>query len=210
MLRMKPGSLVVLEGLDGAGKSTIAGRLRDAETLWADTPLFTHSPSGGSAVGNAVYAVTEHGIIQSPWARQFLHLAAHAEEYRTIINPHLQAGGSVWMDRNWWSTVAYGFFGGNIRTAWRPEEVPFEFAYRSYENLARIPTEGTDPDIVFLFMHPWVEDRHNTKKVREGYEYLQNQYPDICYVVEPDSIDRQIVDIFEVLSDRELVTTEPA
>ena len=167
---MMPGSLIVFEGLDATGKSTQLQLISDAcdeYDMITPKPMFTHQPSGGNAVGNAVYAVTENAEIASPLARQLLHLASHAEHYETTIIPRLQGGGVVFMDRCWWSTVAYGFFGSSLRD----QVSAFDFM-----RLARMPAQGVMPDAIMLFTHPHEEDRHNTPAVSEGYEHLRQKY----------------------------------
>lgn len=162
-LHLIPGVLVALEGLDQSGKSTQAGRL--ARRLSGG--LFTHQPSGGGALGRAVYEFTERNEIVSPMARQFLHLASQAEHYETQILPAL-ATGAVVLDRCWWSTVAYGWFGSPLR-----EHMTLD----DFLALSQIPSRGRLPDLVLVFASPWKPDAHNSAAVREGYERLTDLYP---------------------------------
>jgi dTMP kinase len=113
-LRLRPGALVVLEGLDRTGKSTQRNRL--AELTWANpTPVFTHMPSGLTSLTADIYHLTEKAVIQSAWARQLLHLACHAENMPAIADARNHGG--VVLDRWWWSTVAYGWYAGQLATA---------------------------------------------------------------------------------------------
>jgi hypothetical protein len=85
---LRPGALVVLEGLDGAGKST----QRDILSQLARDPpgpRFMHMPSAATALTEAIYEATEHHRIDSLLARQLLHLACHAEN-----RPHLEEARS--------------------------------------------------------------------------------------------------------------------
>lgn len=190
---MMPGTLVVFEGLDATGKSTqlkLISDACDAYDMITPKPLFTHQPSGGNAVGNAVYAVTENGDIQSPLARQLLHLASHAEHYERTIIPHLKAGGVVFLDRCWWSTVAYGYFGSSLRD---------EVSAFNFFRLARMPARETMPDAVMLFLDPHEEDRHNTPAVMEGYEHLRQKYAHTTYRVPTGSREQVTESIFAAL-----------
>src|SRR5437868_1252792 len=109
MMRLRPGSLVVLEGLDKTGKTTQRKEL--AAAPWdPPTPLVTHMPSGLAELTEAIYQATEHHEIASPLARQLLHLACHAENLPALAEARQERG--VILDRWWWSTVAYGWFGG--------------------------------------------------------------------------------------------------
>lgn len=99
-MRMRPGSLVVLEGLDRTGKTT----QRDALTAlpWdPPVPLITHMPSGLTSLTEAIYRTTEKHKINSPLARQLLHLTCHAENLPALRTAREQRG--VILDRWWWS-----------------------------------------------------------------------------------------------------------
>jgi thymidylate kinase len=106
-MRMRPGSVVVFEGLDRTGKSTQLERLSGLS--WKPPgPVFAHMPSGLTSLTSSIYTVTEHEDISSPLARQLLHLACHAENMHALVAGSSQ-GGLV-LDRWWWSTMAYGWY----------------------------------------------------------------------------------------------------
>lgn len=186
-----PGTFVVLEGIDQAGKSTQAERL---QRVLPDS-LFTHQPSGGNVVGEVIYALTEAHEMH-PVTRQLLHLASHAEHYERTIIPRL-SDGSVVMDRCWWSTIAYGYFSGNLQYA-----VP---DYEFFERLAKLPTQGMEPDVVFVFMRAWRKDRHNTTALIAGYNSLIERYPDVVETVPADTVEATTQFIIKRLQDRELL-----
>lgn len=166
MTRLKPGTVVVLEGLDGTGKSTQLELLR---ALLGDEH-FTHQPSGDTAVGKAVYKITEKNRSNlTPVARQFLHLAAHAEQYAKHIIPALKDRGVI-MDRCWWSTFAYGYYGG----------LEFLMDMPDFIKMIRLPTQDVMPSVVFVFMHVHKSDANNTVNVIKGYEMLAlDLYPEV-------------------------------
>lgn len=161
-MRMKKGSLVVIEGLDGTGKSTLADAV--AEHVHGLTVI--HSPSGGGAIGEAVYQITEENRTMLPFTRQFLHLAAHTEAYEHDIIPALGQGG-VLMDRNWCSAFAYGMAGGLRKWAdlW-PDD---------WYEIVQYPTQGVVPDLVVLCLEPHVEDDHNTPELEQAYFDLKRR-----------------------------------
>lgn len=202
--RLKPRTLIVFEGLDATGKSTQFENIErgcyvptTGTKIFEDPPLFTHSPSGSTALGEMIYDFTEDHDIASPLARQFLHLASHAEEWETNIVPRLKGGGGVVMDRFWWSTIAYGYFGGNL----------FEkgVSLDLFEKIVQIPTQGYKPSIVFLFTHPWLDDPHNNERVEAGYQYLAEQHADITVPIDVGSEAEVTLQIFEALTERRLV-----
>jgi len=108
---------VIFEGVDGSGKTTLARALAAYyRELAPTTPLYVDNFPGSQpgTLGEWVYRVhharaadapAPHDI--APAALQLLHVAAHVDLILTHIGPTLRAGGSVILDRYWWSTYAY-------------------------------------------------------------------------------------------------------
>lgn len=165
-LRVRAGSLVVLEGLDRSGKSTQRKRLQQLD--WDHAPEFTHMPSGLTNLTSKIYGLTEREPITSPLARQLLHLACHAEN-QLALKTARQRG--VVLDRWWWSTVAYGWHGGHLADTGLSAEVFF--------GLIDSVWKGHVADVVFLFMSPFEKDELNRDAVRQGYEILAAQHPEV-------------------------------
>lgn len=110
-LQLRPGSLIVLQGLDRSGKSTQMKRL--SKLAWAEPrPEFTHMPSGMTDLTKDIYSFTEDRQISSPLAQQLLHIACHAENIELIADARQHHG--LFLDRWWWSTVAYGWYGDGL------------------------------------------------------------------------------------------------
>ena len=159
-MQLKPGTVVCLEGIDAAGKSTQAaaleGRLHNI--------ISVHMPSTGGPMCEDIYKLTEtHGDTISPLSRQLLHLASHAQLYRDIVRPELDKGPlakSFIFDRCWLSTWAYGY------EAWGEYGIPDQVV----NALVTIPTQGIGPDIIFLFTSAFNEDPHNTPELIARYE----------------------------------------
>jgi dTMP kinase len=169
-VRLKPGTLVVLEGLDRTGKTTQREAL-EAVAWDSPMPLVTHMPSGLSQLTKAIYETTEHHPIASPLARQLLHLACHAENL-----PELAVArglGGLILDRWWWSTVAYGWFGG-LRAQLNEE---------AFFGAINMIWAGFDANVVFLFLSTYEDDSHNVSTVSEGYRSLAASHPGIVVEV---------------------------
>lgn len=110
----QPGRLIVLEGPDGVGKSSLTKAL--LESLLADgLPCVAIAFPGNEpgTLGRLVYDVHHEpntlglGTVTAT-ALQVLHVAAHADAIQTRILPTLASGTWVLMDRYWWSTWVYG------------------------------------------------------------------------------------------------------
>lgn len=167
-LRMKPDTLVVLEGIDAAGKSTQLRRLKKREWTNEVKPLFTHAPSGEDEVGHEIYVLTENYRDElTPWCRQFLHLASHANHYEHEIFPQLERGGSVFLDRCWMSTLAYGWYAGGLHDT---------IEYDDMEMIVRLPARWRMPDVAFIFTTAFEDDPHNSEELFAAYFKLMETY----------------------------------
>ncbi len=155
------GVVVVFEGLDATGKSTQLALLEERLTK-EPRPAFVHMPSGRRALSQRIYNLTEQEIPRSGLARQLLHLAAHAENVPELAG--ITAHSGLVLDRWWWSTVAYGWYGGGVQAAGLDEV--------SFRRLIAAIWSPIRADLVFLFDQPHKFDANNSPAVREGYRAL--------------------------------------
>ena len=108
------GSLIVFEGPDGVGKSTIAAGVAQAlQSRGIACKLLSFPGRDEGSLGKLVYdlhhAPEAFGISAlTPAARQALHVAAHLDVIERVILPALAAGANIVLDRFWWSTIVYG------------------------------------------------------------------------------------------------------
>lgn len=110
----KAGKLFVFEGVDAAGKSTLAWEFamslkRNGERV----RLVAFPGNRKSTLGELVYRLHHNsrqvGVTKiTPSGVQALHIAAHLDAIETSIIPLLECGHCVILDRFWWSTWAYG------------------------------------------------------------------------------------------------------
>ncbi|WP_158619247.1 dTMP kinase [Corallococcus sp. AB011P] len=104
-LRLKTGLLIVLEGIDGAGKTTQAAQLHDrlSEAGW--DVVRTKEPTDGRW-GKMLRASAQTGRL-SPEEELKYFIEDRREHVDTLINPALAAGKIVIVDRYYFSTAAY-------------------------------------------------------------------------------------------------------
>lgn len=112
------GQLIVFEGPDGFGKSTLcslfASSLRKSGIV-VEQLSFPGKTDG--SLGKIVYEIhhnpTTHKINDiDPAALQLLHLAAHVDNVKRQVKPLLKSGTTVVLDRFWWSLLVYGKVSG--------------------------------------------------------------------------------------------------
>ena len=113
-----PGRLIVLEGGDGSGKTTLAAALAAALAAEGHQILATREP-GGTAEGLVLRSLllAENGTVWEPEAELLLVMAARVQHVRRVIAPALAAGAIVLCDRFVGSTLAYQGSGGGIAPA---------------------------------------------------------------------------------------------
>lgn len=98
-----PGRLVVLEGVDGTGKSFVAKRVVEHLEGRERSAIATSEPTEG-AVGRLIKRVTEEGV--DPYTELFLFMADRADHVRWMA-ARLREGNWVICDRYAMSSAAY-------------------------------------------------------------------------------------------------------
>lgn len=98
---------IALEGIEGAGKSTVRSRL--AEALRADgRDVVEVREPGGTPAGERIRdVVLNPGGEVSPWAEALLFAAARSQLAADVIAPAVAAGKTVLGDRSVYSSIAY-------------------------------------------------------------------------------------------------------
>lgn len=101
------GFLVVIEGIDGAGKSTLASGLAEQLERFGHHVVRTREPTEGP-FGRRIRALAASERSRVPadeeWRLFHEDRRIHVQE---VVNPSLASGSVVVQDRSWYSTVAY-------------------------------------------------------------------------------------------------------
>src|SRR6185436_4695206 len=109
------GKLIVFEGLDGAGKSTIATRL--STMLQQEdrcTVLLTRQPGGTEPGQNIRTLLQSHQLQQNAEAEFLLFAADRALHVQHVIEPAICRGAIVVCDRMTDSSYAYQDYGRGV------------------------------------------------------------------------------------------------
>lgn len=161
--------LIVFEGIDGVGKTTLAIEL--TKRMSENTAKYYSFPGKEKAgsLGQFVYDL-HHGkktIVSEmipPLSLQMLHVASHITNLKNSIFPLILDGGIVVLDRWWWSTMAYGIASGiqksDLQAIVQPE-------------LSLINENIKDILIVYL------SRKSKTEHITEYEELLLNQYENL-------------------------------
>jgi len=98
---------VAFEGVDGAGKTTVATRV--AERLAArGLDVVTVREPGGTPTGEAIRRILlDLGGVVGDWAEALLFAAARSQLAAEVVGPALAAGRAVISDRSVYSSLAY-------------------------------------------------------------------------------------------------------
>jgi dTMP kinase len=109
------GRFIVVEGIDGSGKSTMAARLARDLSRRGRRVVRTREP-GGTRLGESIRAVLldAKNSEMVPMTELFLYMASRAQLIDEIIRPALARGADVVCDRYYYSTAAYQGAAGRV------------------------------------------------------------------------------------------------
>ncbi|WP_166978313.1 dTMP kinase [Actinomyces sp. zg-332] len=127
---------IVIEGGDGAGKTTQAELLKNWLTKQGRDVVLTREP-GGTQLGAQIREIILHGEYINPKTEALLYAADRAHHVNTKIRPALENGQIVISDRYIDSSIAYQGYGRNLRE-------------RVIEDLNVWATDNLKPDLVIV------------------------------------------------------------
>lgn len=198
--RAETGKLIVFEGVDRVGKSTLArclvSRLNDGgvESEYAAFPG-KHPGTIGRVVYDIHHCPAKLGIEKlSSASLQALHIASHLDVIERSILRTLARGRWVVLDRFWWSTRVYGLAAGvepNILDA--------------MIHVERLLWKGTAPAMLFLIertdamMDSDCAVRH--REYRALCRSERDRYP-VCVIRNDSSISESVDGLLTVLHGR--------
>jgi dTMP kinase len=211
------GWFITVEGPDGAGKTLVTGRVRDALEDRGLRTLATREP-GGTAVGEQVRRIVlDHAAGDQPIdprADALLFSAGRAQLVAEVIRPALERGLIVLDARHIDSTLAYQGYGGGLPVAFLRE-------------LQMFATDGLRPDLTVLLDVPVevglarkqadeqtrfeaIFDVAFHERVRRGYLALAEAEPDRFVVIDASAPADDVVErALDAIVARVRTATEP-
>jgi dTMP kinase len=149
---MARGRLITIEGLDGAGKTTLAVGLLDGLRARGLDAELLREPGGVRASELIRELVKDPELRISARAEALLYAAARAQLVEEALNPLLERGTSVLLDRFVDSSLAYQ--GGGRQLGLAPVREINEFA-----------TGGLAPDLtLFLDIDPTISRERSRER----------------------------------------------
>ena len=197
--RLEAGKLIVFEGVDGVGKSTLAqslvGRLKEFP-IPSECAAFPGREPG--TIGRVIYEIHHdpgrfgiEGL--SPESLQALHIAAHLDAIARAILPAPNDGTWVILDRFWWSTWVYGCVSGANRSV-----------LDAMIGVERMQWDGTQPDVLFLVERTDAPTSHDGEEHGAAYRTLygaeRSRYP-VRKVQNDGPVDDTVSEILTVVDE---------
>ena len=137
-----PGRFITLEGIEGAGKSTVAAALVEFLRARGLTVVATREPGGTPLAERLREVVLQRGSeTLSPQAETLLMFAARAVHVDNLVRPALARGDWVLCDRYTDATRAYQGGGRGVAASF-------------IETLSREALDGLTPDLTLLLDLP--------------------------------------------------------
>jgi dTMP kinase len=207
---MTTGRFITLEGIEGAGKSTVARIVCDWLAARAITVRLTREPGGTPLAERVRQVVLERGNERlSPITETLLMFSARGIHLENLIRPALDRGEWVVCDRFTDATRAYQGNGRGVDLGW-------------IESLAKAVQGGLQPDCTLLLDLPpavglararqrsgLAADRFEAEteaffaRVRAGYLELAVREPHRIHVIdaaaELAAVEKQVVQVLEGL-----------
>ncbi len=135
------GTFIVVDGPDGAGKTTLVRRLASRLRAAGPEVLEVRQPGGTPVAEAARAAALDADMHASPLAELFLILAARADQVEKVLRPALERGQVVLSDRYDLSTEAYQIAGRGL---------PRDRVMEANE----LATDGLRPDLTIVLDLP--------------------------------------------------------
>lgn len=163
---MERGFFLVLEGVEGAGKTTQAGLI----SHWLDELGIPHQLArepGGTLLGEAVREVLleSDGLEIVPETELLLMLAARATFVRQVVEPALARGEVMVADRFELSSLAYQGLGRGL-------------GLHRVRELNAFATGGVHPDLTLVFDLPVTMGRNRQKMAGKVQDRIEGEGAD--------------------------------
>lgn len=197
------GKYIVIEGIDGSGKSTQAKLVSEALSAKGITVLETSEPNTHDAIGKLIRDVLSGKEKISSVAIQYLFSANRATTHAGIIIPALERGETVLSHRCFWSAVAYGIVdrhakgdieqaGNQLLIAQSILSMYHQFIVPDYTFYLDISIDTAMSRLSGMDKEKEIYEKRGTlEKIKNGYEWLIKKFPEEFVVINAeDSVEK--------------------
>jgi dTMP kinase len=163
--RLLRGRLITIEGIDGAGKSTLAAALKDALARQGHDVRLLREPGGVEVSERVRELVKDPAVRIGARAEALLYAAARAQLVEEAVRPLLENGAWVLLDRFVDSSLAYQGAGRDLGV----EEI---------RAINRFATGGLEPDRTLLLEIDPALARARSRARKQDVDRLEGESED--------------------------------
>lgn len=208
-----PGRYIVLEGIDGSGKTTQIEKLYEHFADQGREVVKTREPRKDEGlIGELIQKILNGKTKVPSVAIQYLFSADRGMHHAELIEPALQAGKIVISDRCFWSAVPYGIL--DLEEDFSTNTAKFVMIAQSILSMYH---QFIAPDMTFYLdisvdkamerlsaqahEKEIYEEKQKILKAKEGYDWLLKEFPDEFKVIDAtQSVDTVTGDILAVIN----------
>ncbi len=185
-----PGRYIVLEGIDGSGKTTQIEKLYEHFTSQGKEVLRTREPRKDEGlIGELIQKILNGKTKVPAVAIQYLFSADRGMHHAELIEPALKMGKIVISDRCFWSAVPYGVL--DLEEDFNDNTAKYILVSQSILSMYH---QFIAPDVTFYLDIPVkramdrlsqkphdkeiYEEEKKILKAKEGYDWLLKEFPE--------------------------------
>ncbi|MFB3785376.1 MAG: dTMP kinase [bacterium] len=190
-----PGFFITVEGIEGAGKTTVAERLETWLQVRGHATFRAREP-GGTPTGEALRGlILDAGHPLGVEAELLLIEAARAQLMDEVVLPRLELGQTVILDRHIDSTTAYQGYGRGLDLDWIARLNHFATRGRRPDRTLLLDVDaavglararGSKPDTPYADRFE-TEELAFMERVRQGFLTLARSEPQRFHVVNAEA-----------------------
>ncbi len=199
------GQFIVLEGIDGSGKSTQKNIIQKEIEKKGKKTLLTHEPTREGHIGKLVHEILQSEVLIPLVGLQYLFAADRSVHQEHVLIPALQEGKTVISERCFWSAVPYGL-ADKEHTDYKNASESMLAAY----SLLSMYNQFILPDkTFFLDVTPQTavkrlaamskekeiyEKKSKLEIIYQGYKFLLDKFPDQFIVIDGEASQEKITE----------------
>lgn len=195
------GKFIVIEGIDGSGKSTQVEKVAQALKEQGKQVHPTKEPTDGP-IGQFIRKVLSGEVVVPPASIQYL-IASDRAMHQVEIIEQMKKGMTVISDRYFWSAIAYGMADKNGLNQ-NSDLLLVSQSMLSMYNQFILPNKTfyleTSVDTAFRRLSGMdktkeiYEKREKLEKISKGYDFLLNKFPEEFIVIDGEKREQEITD----------------